>query len=123
MFYTGVVTVAPVSTPTPDGAARRPAYLPHVGRPPARSLSLEDNWAGGPLIRLVLPRDKRDRVTELVAGLAWRRVCSVADCGAEGMPVLLVESEVEAMLCPVHQLVRLDGSQVDGEPMLATAAW
>jgi hypothetical protein len=39
------------------------------------------------------------------------------------MPVLLVEAEVEAVLCPVHQLVRLDGSNVDGEPMLATAVW
>jgi len=86
-------------------------------------LSLEDNWAKEPLIRLVLPRDKRDRVTERVAALAWRRLCSVAGCGAEGMPVLLVESEVEGILCPVHQLVLLDGSQVDGEPMLATAAW
>jgi hypothetical protein len=39
------------------------------------------------------------------------------------MPVLLVESEQEAVLCPVHQLVRLDGSRVEGEPMLATAVW
>jgi hypothetical protein len=39
------------------------------------------------------------------------------------MPVLLVDSELEAILCPVHQLVQLDGSPVEGEPMLATAAW
>jgi hypothetical protein len=39
------------------------------------------------------------------------------------MPVLLVEAELEAVLCPVHQLVLLDGSPVEGEPMLATSAW
>jgi hypothetical protein len=39
------------------------------------------------------------------------------------MPVLLVEAELEAVLCPVHQLVLLDGSAVQGEPMLATAVW
>jgi hypothetical protein len=77
----------------------------------------------GSLIRLVLPRDKRNRVTERVMALAWRRTCSVAGCVAEGMPVLLVESEVEAMLCPVHELVLLDGAPVTGEPTLATAAW
>ena len=42
-----------------------------------------------------------------------------ADC----LPVLLVDSEQEALLCPYHQLVRLDGSPIDGEPMLATAGW
>jgi hypothetical protein len=77
----------------------------------------------GSLVRLVLPRDKCDRLTELVTALAWRRACSVAGCGAEGMPVLLVESELEAILCPVHQLVLLDGARVAGQPMLATAAW
>jgi hypothetical protein len=39
------------------------------------------------------------------------------------MPVLLVDDEQEAILCPVHQLVLPDGSPVRGEPMLATAAW
>jgi len=39
------------------------------------------------------------------------------------MPVVLVDSELEAVLCPVHQLVLLDGSPVEGQPMLATAAW
>jgi hypothetical protein len=77
----------------------------------------------GSLVRLVLPRDKCDRLTELVTALGWRRTCSVAGCGAEGMPVLLVESELEAIVCPVHQLVLLDGAQVAGQPMLATAAW
>jgi hypothetical protein len=37
--------------------------------------------------------------------------------------VLLVESELEAILCPVHELVLLDGARVTGEPTLATAAW
>jgi hypothetical protein len=86
-------------------------------------LSLEDNFSTTPSFRLVLPRGKRDRLAERAARLTWRRGCSVAGCHAEGMPVLLVDAEVEAILCPVHQLVRLDGSCVEGEPMLATAAW
>ena len=47
----------------------------------------------------------------------------MAGCGAEGLPVLLVEAELEAVLCPLHQLVLLDGTPVDGAPMLATAVW
>ena len=86
-------------------------------------MSLEDDWSGGPHFRLVLPRDKRDRLAERAAQLPWRRNCSVAECGAESMPVLLVDSELEAVLCPVHLLVLLDGSPVAGEPMLATAGW
>jgi hypothetical protein len=86
-------------------------------------MSLEDDWSGGPHFRLVLPRHKRDRLAEHAAQLKGRRRCSVANCGAESMPVLLVDSELEALLCPVHQLVFLDGSPVSGEPMLATAAW
>ncbi len=78
--------------------------------------------AGAPF-RLVLPRDKRDRLAERTAALRRRRGCSVHGCRLEGMPVLLVDSELEAILCPVHQLVQLDGSPVTGEPMLATAAW
>ena len=85
--------------------------------------SLEDNWSSAPPFRLVLPRDKRDRLAERTAALRRPRRCSVPRCSAEGMPVLLVDSELEAILCPVHQLVQLDGSPVDGEPMLATAAW
>ena len=85
--------------------------------------SLEDNWSAGPPFRLVLPRDKRDRLTSLVANLRVRRRCSASGCAAEGMPVVLVESEAEAVLCPVHQLVLLDGTPVQGQPMLATAAW
>ena len=82
-----------------------------------------DEAPGAPPFRLVLPRDKRDRLAEHTAALSRRRTCSVAGCLAEGMPVLLVDSELEAILCPVHQLVLLDGSPVTGEPMLATAAW
>ena len=84
---------------------------------------LDDNWSVGPPFRLVLPRDKRDRLAACAARLSRRIVCSVQGCSAEGLPVLLVEAEVEAVLCPVHQLVRLDGSTVEGEPMLATAVW
>ena len=94
-------------------------YNEHVTAP----VSLEDNWSAGPAFRLVLPRHKRDRLAERTAALRHRRVCSVPRCRADGMPVLLVESEEEAVLCPVHQLVLLDGSPVRGEPMLATAAW
>ena len=90
---------------------------------PAPSLSLEDDYSSNPSFRLVLPRGKRDRLAERTAGLVRRRRCSVPTCHAEGMPVLLVDSELEAVLCPVHQLVQLDGSPVAGEPMLATAAW
>src|SRR5438034_9862388 len=86
-------------------------------------VSLEDNWSGGPPFRLVLPRDKRDRLAAQAALLRRRRGCSVAGCRADCLPVLLVEAELEALLCPVHQLVQLDGSQVQGEPMLATAVW
>jgi hypothetical protein len=78
---------------------------------------------GGPLFRLVLPRDKRDRLAERTAALGRHRRCTVADCTFEGMPVVLVDSELEALLCPVHLLVLVDGSPVEGQPMLATAAW
>jgi hypothetical protein len=87
------------------------------------AVSLEDNWSGGPPFRLVLPRDKRDRLAQRAAELRRRRGCAVPGCAAEGMPVLLVEAELEAVLCPVHHLVLLDGSPVRGQPMLATAAW
>jgi hypothetical protein len=85
--------------------------------------SLEDNWSTTAPFRLVLPRRKRDRLAERTAALRRPRRCSVLGCAAEGMPVLLVDAEVEAILCPVHQLVLPDGSPVQGEPMLATAAW
>ena len=99
-----------------------PAYLAHPARPPAVPFSLEDDCAAGPTFRLVLPRDKRDRLAERAAALRLPRRCSVPGCGAEGMSVLLVEAEVEAILCPVHELVLPDGSAVAGQPMLA-AAW
>ena len=105
-------------------AQRRPAYVPHVQRDARRPpRSLEDNWSGGPPFRLVLPRDKRDRLVACAAHLSRRCVCSVPGCGAESLPVLLVEAEQEGVLCPLHQLVLLDGSAVEGEPMLATAVW
>jgi hypothetical protein len=89
----------------------------------ARFSSFEDGWAAGPLFRLVLPRDKRDRLVAHASALKQRRACTVVGCTEEGMPVLLVEAEQEAVLCPVHQLVLLDGSPVEGEPMLATSVW
>ena len=59
---------------------------------------------------------------ERAAALRLPRRCSVAGCGADGMSVLLVDAELEAILCPIHQLVLPDGSPVEGQPMLA-AAW
>ena len=73
--------------------------------------------------RLVLPREKRDRIEQRAETLAAPRRCGVVGCAAESMAVLLVESEEEAVLCPSHQLVWPDGSSVEGQPMLATAAW
>jgi hypothetical protein len=90
------------------------------------SLSLEDGWVGGPgasTFRLVLPRDKRDRLIERAPALSRLRGCSVVGCGSDCLPVLLIDAEVEAVLCPVHQLVWLDGSPVEGQPMLAMAIW
>jgi len=49
------------------------------------------------------------------------RRCSVPGCGAESLAVILVESEQEAVLCPIHQLVQLDGRPIGGQPLLATA--
>jgi hypothetical protein len=94
-----------------------------TGLLPSAPPTLDDTWSGGPSFRLVLPRDKRDRLAERAAGLTRLCVCSVTGCQAAGMPVLLVDAELEAVLCPVHQLVLLDGSPVVGQPMLATAAW
>ena len=102
-------------------SSSRPAYLPHSESRDAPR-SLEDNWAAPPF-RLVLPRDKRDRLAACAARLSRRRRCTVPACTAEGLPVLLVEAELEGVLCPRHQLVLLDGSVVHGEPMLATAVW
>ena len=91
---------------------------------PAPALRLEEDLAERPAgFRLVLLRDKRDRLTRRAQALAAHRGCSVPSCGAESLPVLLVDSETEALLCPYHQLVRLDGTPIDGEPMLATAGW
>jgi hypothetical protein len=92
--------------------------------PPLAPRALEEVPAlAEPSFRLVLPRDKRDRLAERAAALSrWRR-CNAAGCQAEGMPVLLVDDEVEALLCPVHLLVLVDGSPVEGQPMLATSAW
>jgi hypothetical protein len=98
-------------------------YSEQVFTVAAPGISLEDNWSSGPPFRLVLPRDKRDRLAAHAAALKRRRACAVPGCTAEGLPVLLVEAEQEAVLCPVHQLVLLDGSPVLGEPMLATSVW
>ena len=85
--------------------------------------SLEDGWAAGAPFRLVLARDKLDRLAERAAGLQTFRTCNHAGCDADGLPVLLIDSEQEAVLCPVHQLVLADGSRVSGEPMLAAPNW
>jgi hypothetical protein len=85
---------------------------------------LEEDWAEPPLhFRLVLPRAKRDRLDRRAQTLQPRTRCTVPGCAAESLAVLLIDSEAEALLCPFHQLVYLDGSPVIGEPLLATAGW
>jgi hypothetical protein len=76
-----------------------------------------------PMLRLVLPRDKRDRIIRRVAQVAPRRRCPVWGCSIHGLVVVLVDSEAEAVLCPRHALVDLAGQAVVGQPMFATAAW
>ena len=83
---------------------------------------MEDHFESPPF-RLVLSRDKRDRLTAHLAALNQWCACGVAGCRAEGLPVVLVEDEQEAVLCPVHQLVLPDGSAVTGEPLLAISPW
>jgi hypothetical protein len=117
-------------------ARRRAAYLPHrtshappsaapaaLGSPFGLDQDDGDDCAPRPAFRLVLARDKRDRLAQRTAALAQRRRCTVPGCRADGLPVVLVETEHEALLCPVHQLVGADGAPIDGQPMLATAAW
>jgi hypothetical protein len=69
--------------------------------------------------RLVLPRAKRNRLDRRARALPPRRTCCIVDCGAESLTVLLMDTEAEALLCPFHQLVHLDGTPVHGEPLLA----
>jgi hypothetical protein len=76
-----------------------------------------------PLFRLVLPRNKRDRLARRIGALQPSRRCSAPGCAAEGLSVVLVDAETEAVLCPYHQLVGLDGRPVAGEPMVAIASW
>ena len=107
--------LAPTSLQT--HATRPGPWLSHTPAPPVR---LEEDWAEQPLrFRLVLPRAKRNRLSRRVEAMAPRRVCCVADCGAESLAVLLVDSEVEALLCPFHELRYPDGTPVAGEPLLA----
>ena len=76
-----------------------------------------------PLFHLVLPRNKRDRLARRVHGLQPSRCCAAPGCTAEGLCVVLVDAETEAVLCPFHQLVGLDGKPVEGEPMVIAAGW
>jgi len=104
--------------------AHFPVPRPTRSRPHAPPIRLEADWTDRPAgFRLVLLRDKRDRLARRAQALAAHRGYSVANCSAESLPVLLVDSETEALLCPYHQLVHLDGTPIDGEPMLATAGW
>lgn len=85
--------------------------------------SVGDDWAAGAPFRFVLPREKRARLAARVARLRPAEVCPRRDCHAESLAVLVVETEQEAVLCPVHCLVLPDGSGVRGEPTLVTATW
>jgi hypothetical protein len=75
------------------------------------------------LLHLVLPRDKRDRLTRRARAMRPHRRCAARGCSVEGLAVVLVETEAEAVLCPSHQLVDLNGRPVEGEPVAVTAAW
>ena len=104
--------------------SRLPATRLTCATPAAPPVRLEEEWAERPAgFRLVLLRNKRDRLARRAQALAAHRGCSVPSCTAESLPVLLVDSETEALLCPYHQLVHLDGTPIEGEPMLATAGW
>ncbi|HEY3061419.1 MAG TPA: hypothetical protein VGL99_20820 [Chloroflexota bacterium] len=97
---------------------------PWRSHPPAPPVRLEEDWAEPPLhFRLVLPRAKRNRLDRRAQALRPRRTCCIAGCGAESLAVLLIESETEALLCPFHELVQLDGAPVQGEPLLAVPSW
>jgi hypothetical protein len=89
----------------------------------ARSSFEEVRAEAWPLFHLVLPRHKRDRIARRLDALRPARACSAPGCHAEGLVVLLVEAETEAVLCPFHQLVGLDGRPVEGEPLIVTAGW
>jgi hypothetical protein len=58
-----------------------------------------------------------------VAALEPQCSCTIAGCGLGGLAVVIVESEIEAVLCPRHELVTTDGQSVGGQPMFVTAAW
>jgi hypothetical protein len=122
LFYTGVVT-ASLATLT-IAHAHLPLGRASRTRPQVPPVRLEEDWAEAPAgFRLVLLRAKRDRLARRAQALGAHRACSVRGCAAESLPVLLVDSETEALLCPYHQLVHLDGTPVAGEPMLATGSW
>jgi len=74
-------------------------------------------------MRLVIPRAKRERLAERVAVLAPRRACTIAGCGLAGIAVVILETEMEAVLCSEHELVTVSGQAVPGQPMFVTAAW
>jgi hypothetical protein len=76
-----------------------------------------------PMLRLVLPQAKRDRLARRMGAVAPRRRCAVWGCSSQALTAVLLESEVEAVLCPRHGLVYLDGQPVEGQPVFATAAW
>src|SRR5262249_40763347 len=115
MFYYFAMA-APVATLSISRFGTR-----HQPVPPIR---LEEDWAERPPgFPVVLRRDKRDRRARRAQSLAGHRRCSVPHCRAESLPVVLVDSEAEALLCPYHLLVQLDGTPIEGEPMLATASW
>ncbi len=73
--------------------------------------------------RLVVPSAKRDRLARKLASLGPRRPCGVLTCGAEGLAVVVVDSEIEAVLCPRHALVDFGGQPIPGQPIVVTSAW
>jgi hypothetical protein len=91
---------------------------------PAPPIGLEADWAERPsAFRLVLPRQKRERLEDRARALPTHSRCSIASCPAETLAVLVIDSEQEARLCPYHQLVHLDGTPITGQPLLAVPNW
>jgi hypothetical protein len=102
-------------------AAAALSLLPHTSAPP---IGLEADYAERPsAFRLVLPRAKRERLERQANHLPSQARCPIATCTAESLAVLVIESEEEARLCPYHELVRLDGTPLSGQPLLAVPNW
>lgn len=91
------------------------------------SLAAASGLPHGPLpapsFRFVLPRAKQARLARRLATLERRRPCPVPSCGLDGLAVVLVELEADAVLCRLHELVDNTGALIPGQPTIVTSAW